>query len=356
LKELTRPNPTVGSLFAGIGGFDLGLERAGFDVLWSSDIEPTGNKVRRRHWPGVKQYGDITKIDPSELAPVDLICGGFPCQDLSVAGARKGLAGERSGLFFEATRLVGALKPRWVLIENVPGLFSSANGRDFETVIRTLEDLGYGVAWRVLDSQHFGVPQRRRRVFVVGYLGAPCPPEILFEPESLRGDSKTGRHQRQGITESLKARADSSGRDDWAEPFVARALTASGYLMPDRSLGTVVTETLRVGGREQGAEVHNVIAFDWQAGPGVDMAIGDKPLRANRWGGSDSHGDEGNAVVGSPTNTPGVRAATGIPGRLDPDERREPDGPRERALGNAVTVPVITWIGRRIRAAHPEAI
>jgi site-specific DNA-cytosine methylase len=100
--------------------------------------------------------------------PDDLLCGGFPCQDLSVAGQRAGLAGDRSGLFFEFARIIDAFRPRWVLVENVPGLLSSNGGRDFGVVLGTLADLGYGVGWRILDSRFFGVPQRRRRVFIVG--------------------------------------------------------------------------------------------------------------------------------------------------------------------------------------------
>ena len=194
--------PTVGSLFSGIGGFDSGLELAGWQVVWQVENNPFRRSVLRRHWPEVELRNDI-RTDTDGLDQVDLICGGFPCQDLSVAGRRKGLAGERSGLWFDFIRMVGEIRPSWVIIENVAGLLSSNEGRDFEVVVSGLAERGYGVAWRVLDSQHFGVAQRRRRVYVVGHLGAPCPPEILFEPESCGRDSETSRKTGRKLPELL---------------------------------------------------------------------------------------------------------------------------------------------------------
>ena len=180
---------TYGSLFSGVGGFDLGLDAAGMRCLWQVEIDKQARAVLRHRWPDVPKYEDVCNVGAAELVRPDLICGGFPCQDLSVAGRRAGLAGERSGLFHEFMRIVAELAPRWVLLENVPGLLSSNGGRDMGTVLGTLGKLGYGYAYRVLDLQHFGVPQRRRRVFIVAHSGGICPPEILFEPESLRGDS-----------------------------------------------------------------------------------------------------------------------------------------------------------------------
>ncbi len=138
-----------------------------------------------RRFPGVFRYGDVAGVGyEGEAKQVDILSGGFPCQDLSVAGGRVGLKGKRSGLFFEFARLADLLRPRWIIIENVPGLLSSQKGRDMGTILGTLVDLGYGVAWRVLDAKNFGVPQQRRRVIIVGYLGNPtCAGQVLFEPE-----------------------------------------------------------------------------------------------------------------------------------------------------------------------------
>lgn len=133
----------VGSLFAGIGGFDLAFERAGMSIAWQSEIDPKAAEVLARHWPSVPNLGDICAIDPATLQPVDVVCGGFPCQDLSIAGRRAGLAGEHSGLFYEIARLLDHLRPDWVVLENVPGLLSSAGGRDMGAVLGTLADLGY---------------------------------------------------------------------------------------------------------------------------------------------------------------------------------------------------------------------
>lgn len=162
---------SLGSLFSGIGGFEVAAERLGMRVAWSCEIDPFGRKVLAKHWPGVELYEDVRAIEPARTERVDILTGGFPCQDLSVAGKRAGLAGERSGLFWEIVRLADALRPRWLVLENVPGLLSSEGGQDMGMVVGALRDLGYLGAWRVLDAQWFGVAQRRRRVFLVGCLG-----------------------------------------------------------------------------------------------------------------------------------------------------------------------------------------
>ena len=156
---------TVGSTFTGVGGADLGFEWAGFDIAWQCESDAWKQTVLRAHWPSVELFDDIcTMQDPP---PVDVMIGGFPCQDLSVAGRRKGFSGERSVLAFEFLRVAESLQPRWIVLENVPGLLSSNGGRDFARLIDEVVGCGYGVAWRILDARYFGVPQRRRRVFIV---------------------------------------------------------------------------------------------------------------------------------------------------------------------------------------------
>lgn len=217
--------PTFGSLFAGIGGLDLGLERAGFECKWQVEFDPTCQQVLANHWPNVKRYGDVTKVKGKDLGHVDLIVGGWPCQDLSVAGQRAGLAGQRSGLFFEFMRLVDELSPEWLLAENVPGLLSAGckpkceggcvptHGGAMGTVVGALANRGYGFAWRVLDAQYIGLAQRRKRVFIVGHLGTPwsAPAQVLFEQESLRGDPPT---RSQARTEPAEGTESSVGSDD----------------------------------------------------------------------------------------------------------------------------------------------
>lgn len=203
---------SVGCLFSGVGGLELGFEEAGFDVVFQVEKDPQCQDVLRRQWPEIKLYDDITEVTSDRLhddlgprADVDVLVGGWPCQDISLAGSRSGLAGKRSGLFFEFARLAQELRPRWLVAENVAGLLSSYSPAvgafddvppgsdqldveetyDFGTVVATLHELGYVGAWRTLDARHFGVPQRRRRVFVVGHLGAPfdAAAQVLFEPE-----------------------------------------------------------------------------------------------------------------------------------------------------------------------------
>jgi DNA (cytosine-5)-methyltransferase 1 len=185
------------SLFSGAGGMDLGLDRAGITAVAHCEIDPKAQSVLRRHWPDVPVISDVREVT-SDVGRVDLVHGGFPCQDISVAGNRKGLAGDRSGLWWEFHRILGELRPRWCVIENVAGLLSSNGGRDLGSILGALGDLGYGYAYRVLDARFFGVPQRRRRVFIVGHLGGRGAAEVLLEPEGVRRDSATRRETEQG--------------------------------------------------------------------------------------------------------------------------------------------------------------
>ncbi len=164
---------TIGSLFSGIGGFDLAAERAGMDVAWQVEIEPFPRRILKRHWPEVERYEDIRAVDPARLRPVDVLCGGWPCQGNSIAGKRGGHGDERSGLFSEILRLVDGMdpRPRFLVLENVPGLLSVRDGGDFTAVIGELQGRGYVGCVRVLDARHFGVAQRRRRLFFVAGLG-----------------------------------------------------------------------------------------------------------------------------------------------------------------------------------------
>lgn len=183
---------TLASFFAGIGGFDLGFERAGLETVWQCEIHPFCLEILEQHWPDVLRAHDIREVNPEDVPDAAVWAGGFPCQDVSLArmGPRSGLRGRQSGLFFEFARLVKARRPPVVVIENVAGLLSSHGGRDFGIVTGTLAELGYGVAWRVLNSRYFGVPQSRKRVFIVGCHRDPGRAgQILFEPERSSGDA-----------------------------------------------------------------------------------------------------------------------------------------------------------------------
>lgn len=194
------PDLKMVSLFAGIGGFEVAFERAEVHTVAAVEIDKSCREVLSRRFRGVTLFEDVTKVSGDDLRAVGFIpergilTGGFPCQDISVAGRGAGLAGARSGLFWEVVRLLDDLQPKWFILENVPRLLTINEGRDMGTIAKALAECGYSLAWRVLDAQHFGVPQRRRRVFIVGCLGdsGRAPAEVLFEPEGGGGDSKEG--------------------------------------------------------------------------------------------------------------------------------------------------------------------
>jgi DNA (cytosine-5)-methyltransferase 1 len=156
---------TFGSLFAGIGGMDLGLERAGMECRWQVEIDPFCRKVLTKHWPEVPKYGDVTKLDGSELEPVDLICGGFPCQDISTAGRRAGISGPHSGLFREAIRCVRLVRPGGLLLENVAALLQRGMG----TLLGELAEEGFDAEWNSVSTADLGAPAVRDRVFTFAY-------------------------------------------------------------------------------------------------------------------------------------------------------------------------------------------
>jgi len=161
------------SMFTGIGGFEYGVRKTKGDrwkCIGYSEIDKFAVQVFNRHFPGIKNYGDATKIDPMGIPDFDLLCGGFPCQAFSVAGRRMGFEDTRGTLFFEVARIVKVKRPRYVFLENVKGLLNHDNGRTMLTILATLDELGYDVEWEVLNSRYFGVPQNRERVFIIGHL------------------------------------------------------------------------------------------------------------------------------------------------------------------------------------------
>lgn len=234
----------LGSLFDGSGGFCLAGIMNGIMPVWSSEIEPYPLRVTAARFPDVKQLGDVTKINGAEIEPVDVITFGSPCQDLSVAGKQAGLTGgARSSLFFEAIRIIKEMRdatadkfPRWAVWENVPGAFSSNKGEDFQAVIEAFCNVrgganitvpqppkgrwlpagcvvgdGFSLAWRVYDAQYWGVPQRRKRIYLIADFGSERAGEILFEREGLPGDSEPRKETREGSAADPEGRA---GRDD----------------------------------------------------------------------------------------------------------------------------------------------
>ena len=205
------------SIFSGIEAASVAWAPLGWEPICFSEIEPFPCEVLRERFPGVPNLGDITQVDWKGVrranGPVDLVVGGSPCQSFSIAGDRTGLEGA-SGLMWEYVRCVRELMPRWILWENVPGALSSSHGEDFRCLLESLDACGYGLAWRVLDAQFFGVAQRRERLFVVGSLGdggAERACSVLFEPESLSWDSRSSREKRQELAVGAGRGAACSG-------------------------------------------------------------------------------------------------------------------------------------------------
>jgi DNA (cytosine-5)-methyltransferase 1 len=231
---------TAVSLFAGVGGFDLALERNGIKVVASVEIDKKASEVLAKHFPNSKLFGDIQEVTGEQLinAGFDpsngIIVGGFPCQDLSIAGKRSGLAGKRSGLFWEICRLLDETRAQNFILENVPGLLSSNQGSDMAAVVEALVERGYGIAWRVLDAQHFGVPQRRKRVFIVGCLGdsGATPAKILALSESRSRYLEASEQKRKDIAPKIA----NGTRDESGATFRMRGF---GDYTPDDKASTM---------------------------------------------------------------------------------------------------------------------
>ena len=223
------------SLFAGVGGFDLALERNGIKVVASVEIDKKASAVLAKHFPDSTLFGDISEVTGEELIAAGfepstgIIVGGFPCQDLSVAGKRAGLSGKRSGLFWEICRLLDETRAQTFILENVPGLLSSNNGSDMAAVVEALVKRGYRIAWRVLDAQFFGVPQRRRRVFIVGCLGdtGRSPEEILAIAEGRAGYLAKSKQARKAVASNPSVSAGNFELYDFPAESISPALTRS---------------------------------------------------------------------------------------------------------------------------------
>ena len=190
---------TVGDLFSGIGGFSLGLERAGMRVAWQSEIDPYASAVLRKHWPHVPNYGDIRGITVGNVERVDVLCGGFPCQDISNAGKRAGIDGARSGLWSEYARVIGELRPRYVIVENSAALLGRGMGR----VLGDLAAIGYDAEWSIISACAFGAPHARERVFLLAY------------PDSTRFKNGVNNIQRNDIQEVSTYWQATQSKSEW---------------------------------------------------------------------------------------------------------------------------------------------
>ena len=300
--------PKVASFFSGIGGFDLGFERAKFDGVYQCEVDPYCRDVLKTRFPTLPDSSRCEDIANVKAVPyADVWCAGFPCQDLSLADprGRDGLVGERSGLFFEFAKHLDRVRPQVVLLENVPGLFSSHDGRDFARVLMALAELGYSVGWRVLNSRYFGVPQFRQRVYVVGHRGGPeRVAQVLFEPERGAGHLE----------------AHSKARSAALSPFMRSAgKTSNGAVVAVNSFCLSAST-----GRHTGSDwSRTYVSF-----PAEGKVRRMTPTECER-------------LQGFPDGWT-------IPRHLTGDATERIESKRYFALGNAVTVPVVEWLAERI--------
>jgi DNA (cytosine-5)-methyltransferase 1 len=329
-KELGAKMKTAVSLFAGVGGFDLALERAGVKVVASVEWDKKAQDVLRRHFPESTIFGDISGVTGEQLIAAGfeprngIITGGFPCQDLSVAGRRAGLGGSRSGLFWEICRLLDETRAQNFILENVPGLLSSNQGADMAVVLEALVERGYRIAYRVLDAQHFGVPQRRRRVFIVGSLGdrGAAPEEILSIAQGRAGYIAENRNKRKNLAAKLANGASKSnsksiiaypmhgamiGRNDSAGP------SGSGFLAANEPAYTLTSSS---------QARHCVVVIPALSESSVRHLT---PVECERLQGFPDGWTDG-----------------------------QTDGHRYKQMGNAVAVPVVQWIVSRMVEAINE--
>lgn len=354
----------LGSLFDGIGGFPLAAQRNGMMPVWASEIEAVPMEITKKHFPNLSHLGDVTKIDGTQLGPVDVITFGSPCQDLSVAGKRAGLEGERSGLFMEAVRIIRGMRgvtfgayPRFAVWENVPGAFSSKGGEDFRAVLEELTQAeipmpisgrwanagmvrtgGVDVAWRVLDAQYWGVPQRRKRIFLVADFGGTSAGEILFEPESVRRHFAAGSGAGQGTSGSAAAGV---GEHDCIGEPITLALRGRGdsINLEHRQDGTANALLTPNGGR--GGVGVGAVAVDCRNLCENEELSGTLQAKEN---GGHSLNYQNPVRVGYKVRRLTPTECERLQGYPDGWTEGHSDTARYKALGNSVAVPCVEFV------------
>jgi DNA (cytosine-5)-methyltransferase 1 len=291
----------LASFFAGIGGFDLGFQHAGIIPVFHCEIDPYCQRILKRHWPEVPLHDDITTLNANQIPEAEVWAGGWPCQDVSSANAqRKGLSGARSGLFFTFAELARAVRPPWIVLENVPGLLSADDGSAFESVVDELEEIGYMGIWFTCNTLSAGLPHSRERVFLVGSYRSPLAHQFYIDGgELLRSDSPRKARR-------TEARSDLCEEFASDAPLLVQRRGGFGY-----TKATSYSPTLRAQtGKHQGGH-------------------SDRPI-----------------LCGQKLDLDRVRETDGVPARLD--------GRRGRLIGNAVAPPIAEFIGRRILAIQNE--
>jgi DNA (cytosine-5)-methyltransferase 1 len=352
------------SLFSGIGGISLGLQRAGVSTALLCEYDKHARGILTRHYPHAAIHNDVTELTADDCRAAGAVPGrtiltaGWPCQGNSVAGRRGGMDDPRSGLWSHVVRVLADLRPAWFIGENVPGLLSVNDGRDFGVVVHDLAGLGYGFAWRVLDARYFGVPQRRRRVVIVGRLGdtGAASAQVLLEPEGVPGDPAAGITPRPRPAGHARA-GDAVGRVVGVLGGHAHTLTAEGHDASEDGTGrgtpiVYIPSTAGTLVSHGGNDKHDTTRMTYVAHEvsTLTAAGGERGYRIDAETAAGGH-----LLAGGNRSETGVRRLTPLEcERLQgfPDDWTEgqADSHRSKQLGNSVAVPVFEWVGRRLVA------
>jgi DNA (cytosine-5)-methyltransferase 1 len=385
-----------GSVCSGVEAATVAWHSLGWQPQWFSEIEKFPSAVLKHHYPAVPNHGDMTNFKEWPDEPIDVLVGGTPCQSFSVAGLRKGLDDPRGNLMLTYLAIAAKYRPKWLVWENVPGVLSSNGGLDFASLLRGMGELRYGFAYRVLDAQYFGVAQRRRRVFVVGYLGSwQCAAAVLFERHSLQGNIAPRRQEGEKVADTLTVGANQySGFN--GEPVAQCLTTRTGtaldpfmetmpiaFSSKQQSMKTSDNVANTLGANDykepQAVAIQNATRGASQNGLGIttdgpmytlDVGSQHAVAFAQNQVGEVREGEVFNTLNtnsnASGRNTPLLRQSLSVR-RLTPiecerlqgfpdnytdirlNDKQTPDGPRYKAMGNSMAVPVMNWIGKRIQ-------
>ena len=327
-----------GSVCSGIEAATMAWHGLGWEPAFFSEIDAFPRAVLEHRYPNVPFHGDFTDIKEDEYGSIDLLVGGTPCQSFSIAGLRGGMDDDRGNLALEFIRLAHRTLPQWLVWENVPGVLSSNGGRDFGSFLGALAEIGYGFAYRVLDAQYFGTPQRRRRVFVVADLGDwRRPAAVLFERESLSGNPAPSREEKQDDTPSPASSTEvyeCHGQDSRVKALGETCSTITAKYGTGGGNVPIVAARMRGFGDYECDDTASALkARDYK--DATDLVTDSVTVRRLT-------PTECERLQGFPDGF------TQVPYRNKPAEKC-PDGPRYKALGNSMAVPVMSWIGRRIQ-------
>jgi len=356
------------SVCSGIEAATVGWHSLGWQPVAFSEIEPFPCAALAHHYPDVPNWGDMTKFKEWPDAAIDVLVGGTPCQSFSVAGLRKGLDDPRGNLMLTYLAIAAKYRPKWVVWENVPGVLSSNGGNDFASLLQGLGELGYGFAYRILDAQHFGVPQRRRRVFVVGHIGDwQRAAAVFFERHSLQGHTPPSREAGKRVAKTVTASLGTGGADYDTKELIGGIDYENNGHGPTGPTGPLLKGSPTGGGRPLPAivQAHRQVAFGEYVNDDTASTMKQRDYKdatdlvTHSLRGESFDASEDGTGRGTPLAMQVRRLTPRECERLQgfPDDytqvpyRNKPaaDGPRYKALGNSMAVPVMAWIGKRIQ-------